>query len=66
MTDISDMESFDLNNYVETRMIKINDRNCLIDDHGIIFSDDRTNTVIGRRKHAVPLDSITTVKYEWF
>lgn len=55
---VTNLSSVDLSNYIQTRSTKLNGKNCLIDSNGIIFSDDRNNTIIGRK--------LASSQIEWF
>lgn len=53
-----DIDQIDLSTYIKTEMIKINGTIYLIDEHGVLFENNDTNMIVGRK---LPDQSI-----EWF
>lgn len=53
-----DIDLIDLTKYVPTHICVVNDKNYLIDENGVLFSNNDSNTIVGRKN----IDGI----YTWF
>ena len=53
-----DLDKIDLSNYIKTELILIEDTEYLVDDNGVIFENNDTNTILGRK--------LPDGQYTWF